>query len=680
MSKYISLVKESLQPDFEFRDESGAHLLAGPISTVNVLVGANNSRKSRFMRMLLKEESAALVDIELKDAFQKGLKLLDSLIANIGNDELINVDTGEPSNLLGPGGWLATFDRYKTANEVEKLDLFNRSLHKMGDQLIFDKAAVLFLKESFIEFFTDREQIQRTNKGAHIIPIIDFFELLHNNQHKTHRIEGVNKVKFDLISKLGNEFLEISRCFRTILETKSPDKAGKKIFIPVLRGALPLGFGETKKSSYEDTTYKLYFGNKGENGEVNSYSITPDRQVHTGDKLYDQILTDRNSNIERREKFQQFQSFVSKNFFGSKRVEIVAKPKDEGQTIMVYIDGEVERNLQDVGDGIQHLLILLYPIFMAEENTWIFIDEPELSLHPGFQNLFIDTILSNPDLKQKNMRYFMTTHSNHFLSHALREPQEVSVFSFGQYDAKQSTIRCVHGADPTVLDQLGVENASVYMANCSIWVEGVSDRRYIQAFLKAYCEQKDDEGNKLHPEFKEGLDYTFFEYAGTNLAHYLFNPDVDDPSLIDSFKNANRIFLLADQDMSEGKQDRHAALAQLNSEKFQYCTTVAREIENLLPPEIFQDFIQSHKTQKNTTFTAKLKTYAKKPMGTFLRKNSGVKPLAYGVGTLTTGYKNELSQLIVDREYDWELLKTSPELVRITEAVYSFIKKHNSRN
>ncbi|MGE4489050.1 MAG: AAA family ATPase [Kiritimatiellales bacterium] len=675
MNEYISLVKESEQPDFEFRGESGDHLLVGPISTVNLLVGANNSRKSRFIRTLLKTESVALVDTELKNAFQKGLKKFDSLIANIGTDELLNVDTSEPSSFMGPAGWLAAFDKHKNSDKKAQFDVFWNSLRQANDRLIFDQATANSFKKSFIELFTDRERIQKTNKGVHIIPIIDLFELLHKNQHKTKRIGTTNRIAFDLISKFGNEFLEISQCFKTILETESTDRAIKKIFIPVLRGALPLGFGETKKPSYEDTTYKLYFGTKDENGKVNSYSINPDRQVHTGDKLYDQILTARNSNIEQRERFQQFQTFVSESFFRGKRVEIVAKPKDEEQTIMVFIEKEKERNLQDLGDGIQHLLILLYPIFMAEENTWIFIDEPELSLHPGFQNLFIDTILNNADLKQKNLRYFMTTHSNHFLSHALRAPQDVSVFSFSQYDAKQSTIRCVHGADPTLLDQLGVENASVYMANCSLWVEGVSDRRYLQAFLKAYCTASGE------PDFKEGLDYTFFEYAGSNLKHYIFDRDGDDSSLINSFKNSNRIFLLADFD--EGKEAKHQKLEKLaatSTTGFEYQTTGGREIENILPPQIYQDFIQDRRGQRETKFNADLKEYAQEQMGTFLKKITGEGSPEYGDGTLTTDYKNKLSQLVIENNYDWKIFSTSPELVRLTEAVYSFIKKHNSRN
>ncbi len=679
MSEYISFVDKTGDEDFEFRHESEEHLLVGPTALVNILVGANNSRKSRFMRMLWASDDNPTVRKDVLDAFHKGLKNLDIIIGLTVGAELINAQL-PAANIPDRHVWFdEVFDDYKHGDMDYKHVLFSSTLSQNdtpdGVRFVLDEATLLSIKQRFMELFTkvaSKHQVGITDYAA----FSDLFELLHKNakKHNETIIGNTDKFNFKLMSEMGDNFLTIHESFEVLLTEKTIAEGIPKIFIPALRGALPIEGIDSGRAQYRDSTYKLYFGEKDKNGKVSSWGTSPDKSIHAGDELYSQILTDRNSNIERREKFQQFQTFVSEHFFDGNRVEVVAKPGDDDQTIMVYIDGEKERNLQDVGDGIQHLLIILYPIFMAEDNTWIFIDEPELSLHPGFQNLLLDTLLNNEDLKKKNLRYFMTTHSNHFLSHALRKPDDVSVFSFSQHDAKQSTIRCVHGADTTVLDQLGVENASVYMANCSIWVEGVSDRKYIQAFLKSYCKAT---GKR---EFKEGLDYAFFEYAGSNVRHYLFDQDIVDTMLIDSFKIANRIFLLADQDMSGEKQNRHKELEALNGENFKYCTTIVREIENILPPTVYQDFIQSHKTQEGVSFTEDLDKYAQNPMGKFLREHTGDKPLAYGEGTLTTGHKNELSQLTIDKEYDWKILSTSKELVRITETVYSFIEKHNSPN
>lgn len=112
------------------------------------------------------------------------------------------------------------------------------------------------------------------------------------------------------------------------------------------------------------------------------------------------------------------------NFFDGKQIDIVAKFDksdnekgiNESELILIHVDGDQEtRKLYDLGDGIQALIVLMYKIFMAEPNSFIFIDEPELNLHPGMQRLFLEQIYSNPDLKKKNLTYIISTHSNHFL-------------------------------------------------------------------------------------------------------------------------------------------------------------------------------------------------------------------------------------------------------------------------
>lgn len=58
---------------------------------------------------------------------------------------------------------------------------------------------------------------------------------------------------------------------------------------------------------------------------------------------------------------------------------------------------------------------------MAENNSFIFIDEPELNLHPGMQRLFFEQITLNKDITDKNLTFFITTHSNHLLDLTLQQ-------------------------------------------------------------------------------------------------------------------------------------------------------------------------------------------------------------------------------------------------------------------
>src|SRR5690606_16212310 len=96
---------------------------------------------------------------------------------------------------------------------------------------------------------------------------------------------------------------------------------------------------------------------------------------------------------------------------------------------------------------------------------------------------------------------------------------------------------------------------------CSIWVEGVSDRNYIKAFLKAYI---DDASNKAEI-LKEDIDFAFFEYAGSNIDHYIFEPlsfeiEEDIKKNINALALNNKIFLVADSDNASGETLKAARL------------------------------------------------------------------------------------------------------------------------
>ena len=66
------------------------------------------------------------------------------------------------------------------------------------------------------------------------------------------------------------------------------------------------------------------------------------------------------------------------------------------QHIFVKIGGREERELHNLGDGINALILVLYKLFTADKGAWIFIEEPELNLHPGLQRIFLQTLLRDP--------------------------------------------------------------------------------------------------------------------------------------------------------------------------------------------------------------------------------------------------------------------------------------------
>jgi hypothetical protein len=154
---------------------------------------------------------------------------------------------------------------------------------------------------------------------------------------------------------------------------------------------------------------------------------------------------------------------------------------------------------------------------------------------------------------------------------------DISIFVFErEREASEvkskSKIREVSHTDLKILHELGVHNSSVFLANCSIWVEGITDRMYVKAYLQALLEYK-NEANR----WKEDRHYSFFEYAGSNIVHYDFDNEKES-ELINAKFLANNVMLIADADM--GKDTKHDKFKEQLGNN--YIKLKVREIENLL--------------------------------------------------------------------------------------------------
>ncbi|NOX48471.1 MAG: ATP/GTP-binding protein, partial [Chlorobi bacterium] len=146
------------------------------------------------------------------------------------------------------------------------------------------------------------------------------------------------------------------------------------------------------------------------------------------------------------------------------------------------------------------------------------------------------------------------------------------------------------------LNLLGVNSSSVFLSNCTIWVEGISDRLYIRKYLEIY--QKE---NPNQDRFNEDIHYSFVEYAGNNITHWSFL-DIADESI--NYESISRnIFLITDKD--SGKEKRHKKLEKHLGKNY-YCLKCL-EIENLLKPEVLKNTIQKY--AKNQDENIKFKSF-----------------------------------------------------------------------
>lgn len=681
--KYLRLVNQK-----EYYVGNTIARFLGNIKDINIIIGSNNTRKSRFLRNIISQEHNVLLDgaPELNEAYFKS-ELIFGDLEKQGKEamaeRLFQFQFHETTN---PEQRYTAIKEY--FNNDSQID-FNRL--KISVANISESLAGLAVEDNFKALQTIAFQT------LHVCEVLLWiFDRLNQTGLPTEKPTSfsptnVNEVRYMVSSTmydgitdfdLKRSIIERVRDYMWLVKKLKFERLDKSlVYIPVLRTSRMIGgfLGDV----YGETILKQHFSNP-----------TGKLKIETGLMLFEKIGLARNGTRKQSRDFAAFEKFVGQVFFNSDDLHIVAhqtEKKDE-RNIKISLPGELEDvSIYDLGDGIQAIVNLLFPVFTADDGSWIFIDEPENHLHPGYQNLLMQTLSANEFILNKKLRFFINTHSNHVLSGALLGPDSAEILVFSRRDMHSTNIQSFNGNEYHTLEKLGVLNTSVLISNCSIWVEGVTDRFYLQAFLYAFCKTKSEK------DFKplEGLHYSFIEYGGKNLIHYEFDHQYKEQKSINEdreddlknkieafFINAN-VFLLADSDFNA---EKHKFFENISKPNFEYYKTELPEIENLLPDKVLKGFLIDelglsdedasvlfpidHSLKLGNHFHEKIK-YGKGFRK--IRAESG--------GTLSPKYKKWLADYvhksILNKTFVWDDLLKSDKLKIITENLYQFILKNN---
>ncbi|WP_187444202.1 AAA family ATPase [Sphingobacterium phlebotomi] len=439
------------------------------------------------------------------------------------------------------------------------------------------------------------------------------------------------------------------------------------IYIPVLRTSRTL-------SGITDDIFEKTIRNQ-------MPSLSTRVLIHTGLSLNAKILKSRNGSKQDFYDFLAFEEFIGGTFFDGREINMIAQYGEDKEIRISLPDERTDVSFNDLGDGVSGIINLLYPIFTAPKDSWVFIEEPENNLHPAYQLIFVKAISENVFIKEKNLKIFINTHSNHILVNSYLSPEDINVIVFSKRDKDTTSLMSFSDDKKSTLDLLGVLNTSVLVSNCLIWVEGVTDRLYVQAFLKAYIDSLD---SACGANIREGLDYCFIEYGGKNLVHYDFKTLESDgiDRNVKAFYSNNRILVLADHDNDEAKKEQFSAI---ENKHFEYIDTGLPEIENILPKEVLIDFLRHLAVTEKLINNVDFKLIATKKLGELFdgvkknRRKLAIK--AKHGGTLSNPYKRKLSEFVFQKvaegSYDWNLFRKSHNIERVIEKIFSFIKLSN---
>lgn len=358
-----------------------------------------------------------------------------------------------------------------------------------------------------------------------------------------------------------------------------------KYYIPVLRGMRYFHFDKKIDESNRPFIWRTmvdYFTNGDQDFRKNLSN-----SIITGEFFYENLTKFRNGQEHQWQIIEDYQNALSSYFFNNERVVII--PIHDNNIPHIKIGNEPQFPISQLGDGLQQVIILTYEAFIKKDEIHaFFIEEPELHMHAGMVRQLMSFYLN-----ETKHYYFFTTHSNHLLDMA-DESDQVIIQKFVKQSKENpkdgfdfKIYRCDRDRD--LLASLGVKPSSVYLANCTIWVEGITDRLYITKYMEKYLaelETTDAEQYKKYRRFMPNYHYTFVEYSGSNLTHWSFSDDyadhLDDKGL-SAKAVASEMLLIADGDI-KNKPERVKAL-QTEFKKENYFILKCKETENTLPKD-----------------------------------------------------------------------------------------------
>jgi putative ATP-dependent endonuclease of the OLD family len=258
----------------------------------------------------------------------------------------------------------------------------------------------------------------------------------------------------------------------------------------------------------------------------------------------------------------------------------------ENNSWEIYLEEETKGRipLSQSGSGLKTIIIVLVNLCLVpvvrniQLSRFIFgFEELENNLHPALLRRLLSYIYGKA--KQDGCPFFLTTHSN--IEIDLLSKNVDSQIVHVTHDGRQAYCRTVRTYidNRGILDDLDVRASDLLQSNGIIWVEGPSDRIYLNRWISLYSDGTLAEGNHFQCVF----------YGGRLLAHLSSeNPDLVEEAVAILKVNRNSLVII-DSDkrnqQSTINDTKRRIMDEVKRNGGVAWITKGREIENYIPAE-----------------------------------------------------------------------------------------------
>lgn len=262
--------------------------------------------------------------------------------------------------------------------------------------------------------------------------------------------------------------------------------------------------------------------------------------------------------------------------------EIVTQQIDsaEGTKWEIYLreEGKGRIPLSESGSGLKTILmvivftILIPNVEHKKISQYIFLfEELENNLHPSLQRRLLKYI---ENLTEDGAIFFLTTHSNVTLD-AYQNSDITNIIHLQKEDSQVNLINITNKIQKnTILNDLGIKASDLLQSNGIIWVEGPSDRVYINNWIKIHKKTN----------IVEGKDYQCVFYGGRLLS----NLSLEDENELVNLMSVNRnAIIVLDSDKKGNNtplnKTKKRIIEEAKKQGILVWVTKGREIENYIP-------------------------------------------------------------------------------------------------